>query len=155
MPDEDAATPILTNRDEFFALMGYAIARWAHVDRELFDLCRFALQTTPEETAIVFYRSPNIGDHLTLVDHLIVLSISQESYREWKTIFNSLTSLLPFRNDIAHNPAGGVVEIKGSISIKDGQAGNETAGSRGRININVLVADHERAHEATEKASAI
>src|SRR5882762_5498367 len=34
--------------------LGYAITRWAYIDRSLFDFCKFALNTTERKTAIVF-----------------------------------------------------------------------------------------------------
>src|SRR5258707_12997113 len=41
-------------RERFFFLLGYAITRWAYIDRSLFDFCKFALNTTERKTAIVF-----------------------------------------------------------------------------------------------------
>jgi hypothetical protein len=89
----------------FFFLVGYAISRWAHVDRTLFDFCRFALGTNEEKTAIVFYRSQSIGDHLALTDALMLAAQLQDHHlAQWKRIRGKIDKLLPFRNDIAHNP---------------------------------------------------
>jgi hypothetical protein len=49
----------LKKQERFFALAGYAITRWAYIDRNLFDFCKFALGTTDHKTAIVFYRTPS------------------------------------------------------------------------------------------------
>jgi hypothetical protein len=91
--------------ERFFFLVGYAISRWAYIDRSLFHLCHFALGTCEKMTAIVVYRSPNIGDHLALTDALMVAAQLQDRYlTQWKRISGKIAALLPFRNDIAHNP---------------------------------------------------
>jgi hypothetical protein len=83
------------------------------VDRALFDLCKFALRTTEEKTAVVFYRSPNIGDHLTLADKLLKLSLEGSQAENWRQVHSEVTRLLPFRNDIVHNPAIGTIVVGG------------------------------------------
>jgi hypothetical protein len=98
---------------DFFVAMGYAISRWAHVDRALFDLCKFALQATDSKTAAVFYRSPHIGDHLTLVDQLMHLSLRRSRLSDWERISATIKQLVPFRNDIVHNPAVETIELIG------------------------------------------
>ena len=92
-------------RDRFFFLLGYAITRWAYIDRSLFDFCKFALNTTERKTAIVFYRSPNIGDHLALTNVLMrEAQLQPQHLKHWDQIARLTERLLPFRNDIAHNP---------------------------------------------------
>lgn len=97
--------------EQFFYRVGYAITTWAEVDRALFDLCRFALNASNEKTAVVFYRSPQIGDHLILVDQLMKESVSERRFGDWKSIYKRLDALLKFRNDIAHNPAVDTAEL--------------------------------------------
>jgi hypothetical protein len=62
--------------EEFFALVGYAITQWADVDRLLFELCRFALNVSDRKTAIIFYRSQSIKEHLILTNSLLSESLS-------------------------------------------------------------------------------
>jgi hypothetical protein len=97
----------------FFVALGYAISRWAHVDRALFGFCKFALQTTEAKTAIVFYRSPSIGDHQKTVDKLMRISVRDARLKQWIKINETIDQLLPFRNDIAHSPARETIEISG------------------------------------------
>lgn len=96
---------------EFFAAVGYAISRWADVDRELFHLCRFAINTDDTKTSIIFYRIPTIGEHVTLVDSLMCSALSDKHLTVWKDLQKRATALLPFRNNIAHNPAGRSVRV--------------------------------------------
>jgi hypothetical protein len=95
----------LKKQERFFALAGYAITRWAYIDRSLFDFCKFALSTTEHKTAIVFYRTPSIGDHLGLANALFGASdLPPEALERWKRIAREMQRLLSFRNDLAHNP---------------------------------------------------
>jgi hypothetical protein len=113
MPDSSEKTRNHMDPDaaQFFGPVGYAITRWALVDRELFDLCRFALATSDEKMAVVFYRSPSLKDHLMLADALLRLSLSQRQRALWGDIFSLADRLLPFRNDLAHNPPMQIVQI--------------------------------------------
>jgi hypothetical protein len=92
-------------QERFFFLVGYAITRWAYVDRSLFDFCEFALNTTERKTAILFYRTPSIGDHLTLTNALMRdAQLETRHSKHWEQIVGAIETLLPFRNDLAHNP---------------------------------------------------
>jgi hypothetical protein len=106
--------------ERFFSLLGYAITRWAHIDRSLFDLCKFALNTTEHKTAIVFHRSPNIGDHLALANALIhATDLKREQLKHWENIAVAVEKLLPFRNDIAHNPPTQVAHMSARLHRSD------------------------------------
>jgi hypothetical protein len=110
-------------RQEFFFCLGYSISRWAYVDRGMFDLCCFALGASEKRTAIIFYRSPSIGDHLTLTDALMDAAQLQQQYLEqWKRIAKKIQDHLPFRNDIAHNPVVSAGHTKIAFD-KDGGPG--------------------------------
>jgi hypothetical protein len=92
-------------QERFFFLVGYAISRWAYVDRSLFDFCKFALNTTDHKTAIIFFRTPNIGDHLALTNALMADAQLEPLHKKhWQQITRAIEALLPFRNDLAHNP---------------------------------------------------
>jgi hypothetical protein len=94
-------------QERFFFLVGYAITRWAYVDRSLFEFCRFALNTTDRKTAILFYRTPSIGDHSILANALMRdAQLQAQHLKHWEQIVSAIEKLLPFRNDLAHNPPG-------------------------------------------------
>ena len=103
---------------EFFALLGYCITHWAHIDRVMFDLCKITLGASDKKTAIVFYQSPSIRNHLNLVDRLLRNStgheISSRQRRKWTRIFSELEVLISFRNDIAHYPVTQIYILEGS-----------------------------------------
>jgi hypothetical protein len=119
--------------EEFFAAFGYAITRWAHVDRSLFHFCRFALSTTVEKMAIVFYRSQTIGDHLTLVDSLLKVSLSKRRLKQWDHIYKMTQKHLPFRNELAHNPPVKVAHITAVRGREDRTCGT-VVGNQNRGN---------------------
>ena len=96
----------LKQREEFFFLVGSAVTQWASIERALLDFCKFALATTYRKAAIVFYRSPSISEHLNLTDELMCASeLDHQQMAHWEAIARVTRRLLPFRNDIAHNPA--------------------------------------------------
>jgi hypothetical protein len=94
---------------QFFYSIGNAINQWAYVDRALFGFCKFALCTTEEKTAQVFYKTPNISDHLVLADTLMKLSLPAQKLQAWEYIRKTTSDLLEFRNFIAHNPSSRVI----------------------------------------------
>jgi hypothetical protein len=69
---------------EFFSAVGYAITRWADIDRELFRLFQFTLQTDETNAAVLFYRIATIGEHLTIVDTLLKSAISDKRLSIWQ-----------------------------------------------------------------------
>jgi hypothetical protein len=100
-----AEDDFLKRYERFFFLVGYAISRWAYIDRSLFDFCKFALNTTEHKTAIVFHRTTSIGDHLALTNALMrAAQLQPQHMKHWELIARVIEKLLPFRNDIAHNP---------------------------------------------------
>jgi hypothetical protein len=111
----DPARQAQLDFDQFFSRIGYAITRWAHVDSNLFVFCNFALGTSKEMTAAIFYRSPNIKDHLMLTDALMGYVLSGARLKKWNEIYRIADKHLPFRNDLAHNPPVQVVHLAGVI----------------------------------------
>jgi hypothetical protein len=110
---EDDEDSYRREAERFFWLVGYAIAEWAHVDRALFDLCKWTLNTSDEKTAVIFYKNPSMGDHLSTVNELMKISLGMKRSPVWAKIHKKTYDLLPFRNDIAHNPATQVVQLYG------------------------------------------
>jgi hypothetical protein len=117
MADED---DFRKRMERFFYLVGYAITHWAYVDRSLFEFCQFCLDTTERKTAIVFHRTPNIGDHLGLANALMhATEMKPQTLKRWEQIVSATEKLLPFRNEIAHNPPTQVGFIKAAVSLKE------------------------------------
>jgi hypothetical protein len=114
MPDEKAEASDRLFK-EFFLHVGYAITRWAHVDRALFELCRFALNASDEKTAAVFHKFKSISDHHVLTDDLLALSLSKSNMTRWAPISSELRRLLPYRNRIAHDPAIEIIHLYGFV----------------------------------------
>lgn len=105
--------------ERFFLRVGYAITRWAHVDSSLFTLCQYALNTTELKTAIVFHRTPSIGDHLRLTGALMqATDLKPDHLKHWKMIQGAIEKLLPFRNELAHNPPAQVAFMEVRLSKK-------------------------------------
>lgn len=107
----------LQPKEKFFALIGECVSRWAHVDRYLFEFCSYALKADKNMTAVVFYRSPSIGEHLGLATSLMRLALQEDAFRKrWTALSRDIGNLLPFRNEIAHNPVQSVSNYKLQIS---------------------------------------
>lgn len=93
-------------REYFFHLIGQIVTQWAYVDAALFDFFEWSLSIDKRKAATLYYRTQTIGDHLTLVDTMLELSIeNQDLIAEWKKIYKKIEAELPLRNDVAHNPA--------------------------------------------------
>jgi hypothetical protein len=109
-----------SDRRRFYARLGYAISRWAYVDEQLFTFCRFALGVSEKRAAIVFYRGQTIGEHFAVTDALMKAAQLQDRHLEqWARIGKKINDLLPFRNDIAHNPvvqAGLMIVVLDDVS---------------------------------------
>lgn len=117
MADEDDSRKRM---ERFFFLVGYAITRWAYIDRSFFDFCKFCLNTTEHKTAIIFHRTPNIGDHLGLTNALMhTTEMKAEHLKHWELIVRAVEKLLPFRNEIAHNPPAQVAHLDVVIDPKE------------------------------------
>jgi hypothetical protein len=104
--------------DKFFSRLGYAITRWAHVDANLFEFCHFALGKERELTAAIFYRTPNIKDHLMLTDALMGYALRGKRLNKWKEIYKVANDHLSFRNALAHSPPAQIIEIIAVIGGK-------------------------------------
>jgi hypothetical protein len=129
MPDDSRkpASDIELDRfRNFFAVIGYAITQWSHIDALLFELLHFALGTSAQKAAIVFYRSSQIGDHLVLVDKLMRCSLSRKQLTRWKAIFKLFETHLPFRNQIAHNrPREKILHLATLAEVLTGEPSHE------------------------------
>ncbi|MBO0733120.1 MAG: hypothetical protein J2P49_02120 [Methylocapsa sp.] len=80
----DKAEKVQEDFDKFFSRIGNAVIRWAHVDRNVFDLCINALKTNGETAAAIFYKSSNIKDHLMSAGALFRYALREANKNEWK-----------------------------------------------------------------------
>lgn len=87
----------------FFFYLGRAVSQWAHVDRELFWIFRYALNAAKDETAAVVYLDHNsISDRLNLTDKIFAATLAKKYQPEWRAIAKEVVRLAPFRNRLAH-----------------------------------------------------
>jgi hypothetical protein len=103
---------------QFFFHMGFAISRWAIVDRNLFDVFHMVLRSNSDAVAsYLFYKSANISDHFAATDSLVNLSVNAKQATAWAEIaraFNDESILLfNFRNRLAHDPVTQIVSAVG------------------------------------------
>jgi hypothetical protein len=117
IPELQTDDTLQNTRDEFFARVGYAITRWAHVDRCLFALCDYAIGANKEMASAIFYKSPNIGDHLSLANVLLAYSVDEGNKKTWSELYLRIEELLPFRNELAHNPPSQNVSLKVAVDV--------------------------------------
>jgi hypothetical protein len=84
------------------------VTRWAFVDRQLFRLFRFALDTATHRASIVYYEHNTLGQRLRQVDNLLKSYFSGEANKSWnaawKALYERIDNLLPTRNIIVHHP---------------------------------------------------
>lgn len=109
------------DKKEFLVLVGTILTEWAEVDEELFRLVQYALNTTPEKTAIVFYATDSIKSHLVTCDKLLYRSLPTVMLKQWLEISSLFDSLLPIRNNIAHNPLTAIAEVWGAELHESGE----------------------------------
>jgi hypothetical protein len=99
-------------KKEFFAALGYAINRWAYIERDLFEIFRVLLNTRSDaKAAYLFYKSKTISDHFTMTNVIVKLSINTARLRKWNKIEKAFNALIPFRNRLAHDPSTRIVHF--------------------------------------------
>ena len=99
--------------ERFYALVGQCITEWAIVDELLFHLCLHSIGK-PQQSAIVYYRTPGIDIRLNLVDELVKAILPVWSHRsgthphpdvsKWNQIVKDVKAILATRRRIAHQP---------------------------------------------------
>jgi hypothetical protein len=91
--------------NEFLRTLGLCVTQWAFVDRQLFRLFRFGLQTATHRAAVVYYKSRTLQQRIQFVDELLKQSLSLKQYEEhWCPFAKRLEDLVPVRNIIVHQP---------------------------------------------------
>jgi hypothetical protein len=91
---------------KFYLLLGFYITRWAHFDRAFFELCQLSLNADEEITASIFYRSPNLSDHIALAHRLLDIKLRKEKVlaRKWAELKTRIDKGVAIRNYVAHQP---------------------------------------------------
>jgi len=106
--------------DDFHCLIGYSIAEWAEVERQLFAICWTALRCPLEQAAVVYARTPTIDSRLRVITDLLNIIFPKpgsgghrhKAFKRWEIVTKNITTLLPVRNRIAHHPTGNKVIMK-------------------------------------------
>jgi hypothetical protein len=90
----------------FYALIGWSINTWAHIDRAHFECTVAALGADEIKAAIAYYRLINTSERFALTRELMdVTAMSLDMHREWRALCKEVAEELPLRNVLAHQPA--------------------------------------------------
>jgi len=95
---------------EFMMHLGVCISRWSLIDAWLFRIFRACIGGTKWRASSLFYKSPQISEHINMADFVVTDLVHErgdeatELAARWKTLKGGLTTHMPFRNLIAHNP---------------------------------------------------
>lgn len=105
--------------EEFYAVLGRAITKWADLEQELFRIVHRILRCPEERAAIVFYRCSTIGARLALANDLVASCFPQKEpgrhthrgLERWGELYKKIDGGLKVRNSLAHHPAGLEVDV--------------------------------------------
>jgi hypothetical protein len=101
---------------EFFFHLGFAINRWAFVERELFHVFRFLLGNTSDSAAsYLFYKQPTTALRFSMVDTLVDAILTPSHKNRWAGIKKRFNKEIPLRNRLAHDPSNQIVSAAGSV----------------------------------------
>jgi hypothetical protein len=101
-------------RIQFFFHMGFAISRWAYVERDLFEVFRVLLGSNlDEKAAYLFYASTSINHHFEMTSGLVEMSANPKQKKVWKKIAQLFKDNIALRNRLAHDPAAQIVSAVG------------------------------------------
>ena len=102
---------------EFLRALGLCVSQWAFVDRQLFRLFRYGLQTATHRAATVYYKPKTLQQRIQLVTDLLEQNLPAERFKtDWKPLLKKLDDLLPTRNIFVHHPT------RRLATSKDGKA---------------------------------
>lgn len=104
----------LNPRERFFFHVGFAITRWALVDRAVFQVfLKVSGINNRAKAAKLFYKSTSINDHFALTSSLVKMD-HQKRMKEWEQIEKLFGDNIGLRNRLAHDPAEIIVTAIGS-----------------------------------------
>jgi hypothetical protein len=103
-------------RLQFFFHLGFAISRWAFVDRDLYYIFRAMIAGNSEVVAAyLFFKSTSIADHFIATDALVNVRYPHPKKRakKWTGIRKLFNDNISFRNRLAHDPVTQIVSAAG------------------------------------------
>jgi hypothetical protein len=103
-------------RLQFFFHLGFAISRWAFVDRDLYYIFRAMIAGNSDAVAaFLFFKMTTIADHFDATDALIKFRYPHpaERAKEWEGIKKLFKDNISFRNRLAHDPVTQIVSAAG------------------------------------------
>ena len=105
--DTSAIEPDILDRAH--RAIGKATAHWQYVETALFVLMHCLAKTSYENSSAVFFDIKNNQNHLTIIDKLCLLNLSQRDYGDdWKKMRKGLKHLIDLRNAVAHFEMSGL-----------------------------------------------
>lgn len=138
----------------FYALIGWPISTWAHIDRAHFECLHLLIGVDETKSATIYYRFITQSERFGLTRDLMEITpLSIETMREWKSICSEITKESPIRNMLAHQPSvwtiglsanGGEPELNYSTDLIVQTEDKELL--RGAKTKRVLTLDELRAH---------
>lgn len=99
-------------RLQFFFHLGFAISRWAYVDRDLYQIFRALVGGNSDAAvAYLFFKWNSIADHFDATDALISVRYPHPTKRtrDWADIKKLFKANINFRNRLAHDPVTQIV----------------------------------------------
>lgn len=90
--------------DRFFSALGRCISEWARIDRLLFDLCEFILETDEHVAAVIYYRIKTLGGRKSLAIDLAKAKLKSYDNKVLEPIWKCFDDNIWLRNAIAHYP---------------------------------------------------
>jgi hypothetical protein len=103
-------------RLQFFFHLGFAISRWAYIDRDLYHIFRAMVGGNSDATAAyLFFKWTSIADHFDVTDALVNVRYpnSVKRAKEWSAIKRLFKDNINFRNRLAHDPVTQIVSAAG------------------------------------------
>jgi hypothetical protein len=116
-PPISAITPAMG----FYYHMGVAIATWAQIDEELFNICREILRVPLKHVAIIYRPSATLAAHVALVNDLVQTLFTDHkevNAKNWNALKKTISDQMAVRNQLAHNATTPVVVTDGHEIIR-------------------------------------
>jgi len=122
--------PSMNRRDEEFHIaLSLCRTVWAEIENELFTLFSLSLHASPEQEAIIFFRTPTLDARLSLTDELLRTLLPKPDnmngghphphVKTWEGLANRIRNGLSFRNRLAHWPIYEIWKTKpGRVSVR-------------------------------------
>jgi hypothetical protein len=129
MTDEDA---FKRNSDKFHMFIGYCIAEWANIERQLFRICWTASRCPKHQASIIYFRTPTIDARLSLVKELVESVLPKperksgghphETVVRWRDVESAIRDELSVRRRVAHFPTTFRYDTEAGELIRAGES---------------------------------